>query len=198
MYNIIKRFIDILLSILTLSILGIPLLLAFLVSCITLRSNGIFTQTRIGKDEKEFKIYKLKTMTNNNPDLGTTSLRNDPRVKRFGHFLRKFKIDELPQVLNIINGTMSVVGPRPTVREDVDRMNKWQKRRFEVKSGLTGLAQINGNTSLTWPERIEYDIQYIENRSIMLDLSIILKTFLLILNARAETHPKYDNEWEEK
>jgi len=126
---------------------------------------------------------------------GSVTIKNDPRFFPFALLLRKFKIDELPQLFNVLNGTMSLVGPRPTVKEDYDKMNLEQRRRFDVTPGLTGMAQVNGNTSLTWPERIQHDLDYIDRQSIFLDIALIVKSGMLILAGRADTDPPGDDEW---
>lgn len=192
-----KRILDILMSVVLLIILGWLILIFVIISGIIHKSNGIYKQARVGKYEKVFTVLKIQSMNVIKGFTSTVTTEYDPRVTRYGNFIRKFKIDELPQIINILNGTMSLVGPRPTVQEDAARMNIRQKKRFNAKPGLTGLAQINGNTALTWPERIEYDLEYITNQSFLLDLKIICKTFLLIISNKAETHPKYDNEWEQ-
>jgi lipopolysaccharide/colanic/teichoic acid biosynthesis glycosyltransferase len=153
-------------------------------------------QKRIGKGEKSFFIFKLKSMKKIEGYDSTITTQNDPRVTKFGHFLRKTKLDELPQVLNVLFGSMSLVGPRPTVASDFERMSPKQRKRFTVKSGITGLAQVNGNTSMLWPERIDLDVEYIENWTFFSDIKIILKTVSLILTNNAETHPISDDEWE--
>jgi undecaprenyl phosphate N,N'-diacetylbacillosamine 1-phosphate transferase len=128
--------------------------------------------------------------------VSSTTTKNDPRVTRVGNVLRKTKIDELPQLLNVLNGTMSLVGPRPTVAEDVARMDATQRRRCDVRPGITGLAQVSGSTALSWPERIKYDLQYVDNVSLLLDIQILLKTVALLLTMRAETHPASADEWD--
>jgi lipopolysaccharide/colanic/teichoic acid biosynthesis glycosyltransferase len=155
-----------------------------------------FVQERIGLDEQPFKVYKLRTMRATG-DRRSVTLMDDPRVFFMGRLARKLKIDELPQLLNVLNGTMSLVGPRPTVQEDYERMNRRQRSRCRVLPGLTGLAQVRGNTSLTWPQRIEYDLFYVENQSLWLDLKILARTALLVLTFRAETHPQGISEWDQ-
>ncbi|MFA5383183.1 MAG: sugar transferase [Eubacteriales bacterium] len=195
-YNlVIKRILDISFSTLGLILIGWIILLSFLISTIDTKSNGFFIQNRIGKNKKPFKIIKIKTMRNELDNRNTVTVIGDPRVTKAGYILRKFKIDELPQLLNVLNGTMSLVGPRPTVVEDMQKMNEMQRNRFRVKPGLTGLAQINGNTELTWPQRIEYDLEYIEKQSLWLDFLIIFKTFQLLLKGNIETHPRGGDEW---
>ena len=128
------------------------------------------------------------------PNAATTR-REDPRVFPGGEAIRKYKLDELPQIVNVLRGEMSVVGPRPTVREDYDRMTPNQCRRASIRPGLSGLAQISGNTSLSWPERIALDLEYIETLSFWNDIWIILRTLGLVITGRADTHPATDDEW---
>ncbi|MEM7083806.1 MAG: sugar transferase [Pseudomonadota bacterium] len=158
----------------------------------------LFKQQRVGRDGKLFDIYKLRTMhvATERAHTGSVTVENDPRLFRGARLLRKTKLDELPQLLNVLEGSMALVGPRPTVREDYDRMNETQRGRFACTPGLTGLAQISGNTSLSWPERIEFDLDYIRNRSFFNDIKILVKTALLILTNRAETHPGSADEWQ--
>jgi len=160
----------------------------------------LYRQKRIGKNEKLFNLYKFRTMFQVHPEdnPGSVTVRNDPRVFLGGNFLRRFKIDELPQLLNVLEGSMSLVGPRPTVYEDYEKMNSEQRRRFEVRPGITGLAQISGNTALPWQKRIKYDLKYIENQSVWLDLRILFHTAYLVFTGKAETHPPGDDEWEDR
>jgi undecaprenyl phosphate N,N'-diacetylbacillosamine 1-phosphate transferase len=151
---------------------------------IKLDSKGpvIFIQQRVGKNQKLFNIYKFRTMI---PDAinignGVYTEENDPRITRIGSFLRKTSLDELPQLLNIFWGDMSFIGPRPTLEYQVKQYSDFQKKRLIMKPGVTGLAQISGRNSISWPERIKYDVQYVENWSLGLDLKIFLKTFSVI------------------
>ena len=133
---------------------------------IKLGSSGpvLFTQERLGQNGTPFRIFKFRTMVQGAERLGSgsVSLRHDPRLFWGAATLRRFKIDELPQLFNVLSGTMSMVGPRPTIREDYRRMNEAQRQRSRAKPGLTGLAQINGNTTMRWPERIEFDLAYLD------------------------------------
>lgn len=151
---------------------------------IKLDSKGpvMFVQQRVGKNRALFNIYKFRTMVPDAINIGTGvyTEENDPRITRVGRFLRKTSLDELPQLLNILKGEMSFIGPRPTLAYQVEQYNDFQKKRLLMKPGVTGLAQINGRNSLSWPERIEYDVQYVENYSLGLDFKIFLKTFLVI------------------
>jgi undecaprenyl phosphate N,N'-diacetylbacillosamine 1-phosphate transferase len=191
----VTRILDLLLSLIALIFLGWLILLAYLIACIDTRSNGMFTQQRIGKGLKPFRVYKIKSMKVIPGYDSTTTTNKDPRVTAFGEFIRKTKIDELPQVLNVLFGDMSLVGPRPTVIDDYNRMSSEQKRRADVRPGITGLAQINGNTSLNWPERIKYDLYYVENKSVPLYFSILLRTVVLLLTNKASSHPNSSDEW---
>ena len=163
------------------------------------RGPVLFTQERLGQNETPFQIFKFRTMVLGADRLGSgsVSLRHDSRLFWGAATLRRFKIDELPQLFNVLNGTMSIVGPRPTIREDYRRMNEAQRQRFRVKPGLTGLAQVKGNTALIWPERIEYDLAYVAQHSLWLDAKIVLRTVLLTLAGKADTHPPGDAEWPE-
>ncbi len=198
MSQLLKRVFDFVFSLLILVFFGWVILLCFIISSIVHKSNGFYLQERIGKNEKPFKIFKLKSMKKIKGYNSTITVKDDPRVTKFGNFLRKTKLDELPQVINVLLGTMSIVGPRPTVASDFERMTTHQRQRFKVKSGITGLSQVSGNTSMQWPERINLDIEYINKWTFLLDIKIIIKTINLILTNKAETHPVSDDEWEIK
>ena len=157
----------------------------------------LFVQQRVGLHEQPFAIYKLRTMKVGSEAhvFGCVTTRDDPRLIRGGGLLRKWKIDELPQLLNVLSGAMSLVGPRPTVEADYARMTPRQRRRAAVKPGLTGLAQINGAAALPWPRRIEFDLIYIRDRSIWLDLRILLATLGAVLSGKADQNPPCADEW---
>lgn len=171
----------------------------FAVLLIKLSSRGpvFFTQQRVGLNHKLFKIYKFRTMHIQQPKAAAdlVTIRKDPRVFFVGAVLRKWKIDELPQLLNVLNGTMSLVGPRPTVTEDYNRMNESQRRRVAVKPGLTGLAQIKGGAAISWPRRIEFDLYYMENHTLSLDARILFATAWLIVSGKADAVPTTHDEW---
>lgn len=190
-----KRLLDLFVSLIVLILFGWLILLTALLAWIDTGMSGFFRQTRVGQGGGSFEILKIRSMRRVKGIESTVTTSNDPRVSSFGRLLRKTKLDELPQIINVLIGDMSLVGPRPTVSEDAQRMNARQKKRFCVKPGITGLAQINGNTSLKWPQRIEYDIEYVRNSSISLDLKILWHTLVLILTDKAETHPPEDSEW---
>ena len=139
-----------------------------------------FIQDRVGKDGKPFRAYKFRTMLHGAADQGAGLIiegQDDPRITKVGKFLRRWSLDELPQFINILKDEMSVVGPRPTLPYQVQQYDEFQRRRLEVKPGITGWAQIHGRNVLSWPERIEYDVWYVDNWSFRLDMEIILKTF---------------------
>jgi lipopolysaccharide/colanic/teichoic acid biosynthesis glycosyltransferase len=138
----------------------------------------LYRQTRVGKDGVDFELLKLRTMIENAETQGAGAAvnRGDPRITRVGRALRRLSLDELPQLWNIVRGDMSVIGPRPTLRYQVERYSARQLRRLEVKPGLTGWAQIHGRAALPWDERIELDVWYVEHRSPRVDLKILLQT----------------------
>jgi len=156
-----------------------------------------FTQERIGQGGRLFTIYKFRTMRTSASAhrFGNVTVQNDLRLFPGAALLRKYKVDELPQLLNVLNGTMSLVGPRPTVAEDHLRMSPSQQQRSQVKPGLTGLAQIRGGAALPWPQRIEYDLEYIRNYSVWLDLAVMLCTVWLVVTGRADANPAQADEW---
>jgi lipopolysaccharide/colanic/teichoic acid biosynthesis glycosyltransferase len=161
-----------------------PVLLAAMLA-IRIESAGspIYRQRRVGKDGEPFEMFKLRTMVADAEFMGDGLAvnRGDPRITRVGAFLRRFSVDELPNLINIVRGEMAFVGPRPTIQAQVDQYTDHQLRRLEVKPGLTGWAQIKGRASLPWSERIELDVWYVDNKGLLLDLKIILKTVRMLL-----------------
>jgi lipopolysaccharide/colanic/teichoic acid biosynthesis glycosyltransferase len=154
--------------------------IAVLVVLIRLESPGhpIYTQTRVGKDGELFAIYKLRTMVRGAEftGAGLAIQEGDDRITRLGAFLRRYSLDELPNLWNVLRGEMSIVGPRPTLAVQVAQYTDRQRGRLAVKPGITGWAQVNGRASLPWPERIELDLWYVEHRSLWLDLRILVRT----------------------
>jgi lipopolysaccharide/colanic/teichoic acid biosynthesis glycosyltransferase len=152
---------------------------------IKLGSRGpvLYLARRVGRDGEEFDLYKLRTMhTGNDPvGVGTPVLAGDPRVTRIGGFLRRFSLDELPNLVNVIRGEMAVVGPRPTLAAQVADYTPRQRRRLEVKPGITGWAQVNGRAGIPWDERIQLDVWYVEHRSLGLDVRILARTARLLV-----------------
>jgi len=142
----------------------------------------LFRQTRVGKDGKDFELVKLRSMSVGAEHLGAGFAvdQGDARITRVGRALRRLSVDELPQLWNVLRGDMSVIGPRPTLRYQVDRYTDRQRRRLEVRPGLTGLAQVNGRATLAWEDRIELDVWYVDNRSPLVDLKILLRTPLAL------------------
>jgi lipopolysaccharide/colanic/teichoic acid biosynthesis glycosyltransferase len=177
-----KRVLDIAIA-LPLSILSAPLV-ALLALAIRLESPGdsIYRQVRVGKDGRVFEIYKLRTMVTGAEftGAGLAIAQGDARITRLGTLLRRYSLDELPNLWNVVRGEMSVVGPRPTLRHQVDRYTPRQRGRLAVKPGITGWAQINGRASLPWPDRIELDLWYVEHQSLALDLRILARTCGLV------------------
>jgi lipopolysaccharide/colanic/teichoic acid biosynthesis glycosyltransferase len=133
---------------------------------------------RVGKDGKDFELFKLRTMVVGAERIGAGYAvdRGDPRITRAGRLLRRLSLDELPQLWNVVRGDMSIVGPRPTLRYQVDQYDERQRHRLDVRPGITGWAQIHGRAKLSWAERIELDLWYVEHRSALLDLKILLRT----------------------
>jgi lipopolysaccharide/colanic/teichoic acid biosynthesis glycosyltransferase len=143
----------------------------------------LYRQTRVGKDGRDFELLKLRTMVVGAEKLGAGYAvdQGDPRITRVGRFLRRTSIDELPQLWNVVRGDMSLIGPRPTLRYQVERYDERQRRRLEVLPGITGWAQIHGRAALSWEERIELDVWYVDHRSPRTDLLILLRTPLALL-----------------
>jgi lipopolysaccharide/colanic/teichoic acid biosynthesis glycosyltransferase len=169
-------------------------LLGLAALAIKLESRGpvFYRQRRVGKDARPFELVKLRTMVPGAETMGAGIyvLEGDARITRVGRLLRRFSLDELPNLINVVRGELAVVGPRPTVQEQVDRYTERQRRRLEVKPGITGWAQINGRTSLPWPDRIELDVWYVEHRSLRLDLRILARTARML----ASGHGLYSDE----
>ena len=193
-YLIVKRTIDILGALIGLVLLS-PIFLIVAIA-IKLDSKGpiIFGHTRKGLHGKDIKVYKFRTMYENSQEIFNNftkeqkeefyknfKLENDPRVTKIGDFLRRTSIDELPQLINILNGSMSIVGPRPIVQKEIDLYGDYANKLFSVVPGLTGYWQANGRSDTTYEERIKMDMYYIDNRGFWLDFKIIIKTFGSVL-----------------
>jgi lipopolysaccharide/colanic/teichoic acid biosynthesis glycosyltransferase len=149
---------------------------------LTSRGPVIYRQQRVGREGQAFEVYKLRTMRMGADPVGvgTPVLEDDPRVTRVGRFLRRFSLDEIPNLVNVLLGEMAIVGPRPTLAAQVELYTPGQLRRLEVKPGLTGWAQVNGRAGIPWEERIELDVWYVDNRSPRLDLRILGRTFRML------------------
>jgi lipopolysaccharide/colanic/teichoic acid biosynthesis glycosyltransferase len=173
-----SRVLDVVLAGLLLLVAAPLLALAALAIRVESRGPVFYRQLRVGRDGESFELWKLRTMVPGAESMGAGIyvLDGDPRITRVGRMLRRFSLDELPNLVNVLRGDMAIVGPRPTVQEQVDRYTDRQRRRLDVKPGITGWAQINGRTSLPWPDRIELDVWYVEHRSMRLDLRILART----------------------
>jgi lipopolysaccharide/colanic/teichoic acid biosynthesis glycosyltransferase len=168
-------------------VLSSPVLLVAAVA-IRLESAGpaLYRQRRVGRHGEPFQMFKLRTMVSGAESMGAGLAVNegDPRITRVGAVLRRFSVDELPNLLNVLRGEMALVGPRPTIQAQVEQYTARQRRRLEVRPGMTGWAQVNGRAALPWRERIELDVWYVENRSLWLDLRILARTLGLLLTGR--------------
>lgn len=176
-----KRALDVVISLFVL-LSAFPFML-LAIALIKVNSPGpiFFYQTRVGKNERNFQLIKLRTMSiNPNRQLSQTT-NADPEIFAVGRILRRLKLDELPQIINVLKGDMSLIGPRPCLEITKREMPQRAKKRFLVRPGLTGLAQVNGNIALSWQERWEYDIEYVEYISFRTDIRIFLKTVLVVL-----------------
>lgn len=191
-YNMAKRALDIIASTLGLIILS-PILLVVAI-LIKLESKGpaIFSQKRIGLNKKEFKMHKFRSMVQNAEELKEKlakenemsgpmfKMKNDPRVTKVGRFIRKTSIDELPQLINVLKGDMSLVGPRPSLPKEVEKFEPWMLRRLQVKPGLTCYWQVSGRNNIDFENWMKLDLQYVNDRSFWLDLKLILKTVTVL------------------
>ena len=175
-----KRVLDIVLSGMALIILSPILLLLSAVGAVMMKGNPFFTQLRPGKDEKIFKLVKFCSMTNEKDENGNL-LPDHVRLTKYGKFLRATSLDELPELWNIFKGDMSIVGPRPQLVRDMVFMTQEQRKRHNVRQGLTGLAQVSGRNNMSWERKFDYDLQYIENISFINDMKIIFKTVEKVL-----------------
>jgi lipopolysaccharide/colanic/teichoic acid biosynthesis glycosyltransferase len=179
----VKRAMDVVIASVGL-LLGGPILVAAM-AAIRLESPGhpIYRQRRIGRDGRPFDLYKLRTMVHGAEHMGAGMAVNegDSRITRVGAFLRRTSLDELPNLVNVLRGDMSIVGPRPTIPVQVEQYTERQRGRLAVKPGITGWAQVNGRASLPWEDRIELDLWYVEHESLRLDLRILARTAAILL-----------------
>jgi len=187
--HIVKRLMDIILSQITLIILSPLFFLLSIIIKLDSKGPAIFRQLRAGKGGKPFICYKFRTMYVNapdirNPDGSTFSAEDDPRVTRVGRFLRKTSLDELPQLINVLKGDMSLVGPRPDLVDQLRYYTDEEKRRLSVKPGITGLAQVRGRNSIPWKQRKQLDLKYVKEQSLWLDLRILLLTIPCVIQQR--------------
>jgi len=186
----IKRILDFTISLIAIIVLSPVLLITALLVRIKLGSPIIFKQKRPGKDEKIFTLYKFRTMTDKKDEKGNL-LPDEQRLTKFGKLLRSTSLDELPELINIIKGDMSIVGPRPLLVEYLELYNEEQKHRHDVRPGLTGLAQISGRNSITWEAKFKEDIEYINNISFINDIKIILKTVAKVFKREGISRRRY-------
>ncbi|MCR4661255.1 MAG: sugar transferase [Clostridia bacterium] len=175
-----KRFYDFILSLIAIIVLSPLLLILTIVGAIVMKGNPFFTQLRPGKNEKIFKLIKFRTMTNAKDKDGNL-LPDEKRLVKYGKILRSTSLDELPELFNILIGNMAIVGPRPQLIKDMIFMNAEQRRRHNVRQGLTGLAQVNGRNNITWEQKFEYDLKYINHITFFGDVKILLLTALKVL-----------------
>lgn len=180
MYKYIKRFFDILSSLIAIIVLSPVLVISAILIRTKLGSPILFKQERPGKDEKIFTLYKFRTMIDERDENGEL-LPDSERLTKFGKFLRSTSIDELPELFNILKGDMSVIGPRPLLVEYLPRYNAHQHRRHEVTPGLSGWAQVNGRNAISWEEKFDYDVEYVDNYSFYLDIKILFMTVRNVL-----------------
>ena len=178
----IKRTADIIFSAAGLIVLMPILLISAILLEVFMPGPLFFKQQRVGKNGRLFNILKFRSMKVDKAlEASHDFTRDAERMTPFGKLLRRTKIDELPQLWNVLVGDMSLVGPRPTVKEQTDKYNDYQRQRLNMRPGMTGLAQVNGNVSLTWDERFVYDIEYVNNFSVLLDIRILCKTVLVVI-----------------
>ncbi|UPM54169.1 sugar transferase [Gottfriedia acidiceleris] len=170
-----KRVIDLICSILILLLLSLPLMVVAIFVRLKMGAPILFTQQRPGLNGKPFYLYKFRTMSDLHDAEGNL-LSDELRLTAFGTFLRKYSIDEFPQLINVVKGEMSLVGPRPFLMEYLSLYTEEQMLRHNVKPGITGWAQVNGRNSLTWEEKFKMDIWYVKNNNLLLDLKILIKT----------------------
>jgi exopolysaccharide biosynthesis polyprenyl glycosylphosphotransferase len=195
--SVFKRAIDITGSLVGLILLSpMFVIVAILIKLEDPKGSVLFYQTRIGKNEKPFRMYKFRSMVSNAEEKlkellvhneiegAMFKMKNDPRITKIGKFIRKTSIDELPQLINVLRGEMSLVGPRPPLVREVAEYTDYDKLRLTVKPGCTGLWQVSGRNELSFKEMVELDLKYIQNRSIGFDLKIIFKTFKVLLGAK--------------
>jgi lipopolysaccharide/colanic/teichoic acid biosynthesis glycosyltransferase len=183
---IVKRALDLVIGVVG-AIVSAPFV-GLLALLIRLESPGhpIYTQTRVGRDGRTFAIYKLRTMVRGAEftGAGLSIQEGDDRITRVGGWLRRYSLDELPNLWNVVRGDMSIVGPRPTIPVQVEQYTDRQRGRLRVKPGITGWAQINGRAALPWSERIELDLWYVEHQSLALDWKILVRTVEMVLTGR--------------
>lgn len=179
-YKYIKRILDIISSLFAIIVLSPLLGVLTVIGAFEMKGNPFFTQERPGKDEKIFELVKFRTMTDAKDESGEL-LSDAERLTKYGKFLRNTSLDELPELFNILKGDMSVIGPRPLLVKYLPRYNQYQHRRHEVRPGLSGWAQVNGRNAISWEDKFNYDVEYVDNYSIVMDVKILFMTILNVL-----------------
>jgi undecaprenyl phosphate N,N'-diacetylbacillosamine 1-phosphate transferase len=176
----IKRLIDIIVSFIVLMVFSPVMLIIIILLFFANKGNPFFSQMRPGLNERIFRLVKFKTM-NDSVDSSGKLLPDNKRLTTVGKFLRQTSLDELPQLINVLKGDMSLIGPRPLLVRYLDLYDSFQKRRHEVKPGITGWAQVNGRNAISWDKRFEFDVWYVENLSFLIDMKILYMTFIKVI-----------------
>ena len=179
-YKYIKRILDIISSLLAIIILSPLLCMLAVIGAFEMKGNPFFTQKRPGKDEKIFKLVKFRTMTDAKDENGEL-LSDAERLTKYGKFLRNTSLDELPELFNILKGDMSVIGPRPLLVQYLPYYNEEERHRHDVRPGLTGWAQVNGRNNITWEEKFAWDVKYVNEMNLILDIKILFQTVFNVL-----------------
>jgi lipopolysaccharide/colanic/teichoic acid biosynthesis glycosyltransferase len=181
----VKRWLDVAISLACIVLLFVVPVFELLYLAIKLCSKGpaLFTQTRIGKDKKPFRMYKFRTMITEQYDKNGREIMSEDRITPIGKLLRKTSLDELPQLFNILNGTMSIVGPRPMLDYQAERCTPEEDGRFAMRPGITGWAQVKGRNNIQWPERIRYDLEYVLNYTLWWDVKVVFLTFATVFTS---------------
>lgn len=180
--NFVKPIVDFMLSLMGLVLFSPIFIVLLILLSIANKGNPFFFQKRPGKDEKVFKVIKFKTMTDFR-DADNNLLPDKDRLTSIGKFVRKTSLDELPQLINVLKGDMSLIGPRPLLIEYLKLYSEEQKRRHDIKPGITGWAQINGRNTISWTQKLKYDVWYVDNVSFIRDIKIILKTIIKVIRS---------------
>ena len=180
MYKCVKRFFDIVSSLIAIIILALPMMILAILIRVKLGGPVLFKQERPGKNGKIFTLIKFRTMTNQCDENGEL-LPDEVRLTKFGVFLRSTRLDELPELFNILKGDMSVIGPRPLLVQYLPRYNEHQAQRHLVSPGLTGWAQVNGRNAISWEQKFDYDVEYVKNMNLFFDIKIIFMTIINVI-----------------
>jgi len=187
-HSIIKRIFDLISGLVGIIIFAIPFLIIIIIIKTISKGPVFFKQFRPGRNGKLFILYKFKTMTELKDESGNL-LPDEKRLTKIGIFLRRFSLDEIPELWNVMKGDMSLVGPRPLLEEYLERYTPEQSRRHEVKPGITGWAQVNGRNAITWEEKFKYDIWYVDNKTLWLDFKIIFMTIIKVIKGEGISYP---------